>query len=462
MNIYIPIEIKAREIEGRTLLALVAAERGHVVVLGGKEDTLGLARNGLLKPGIVHDKSLRPSPEKVAYLRELLSRGHVVTSQDEESGLTRDYGVFARTRYSAETCSLASRVVCWGEYDACSLRDLYGGGDRVIVVATGSPRVDFWRPEFLGYYARQQKALAERFDSYVLVSSNFGQVLNVRRFWDRVKHQRDTNQRVDVESEYKMYREAGYLMCVLAEFVRMIRALAAAQPGIRVVVRPHPVDDADAWRVMIGDCPSVVVTREGTIGAWIRGAKVLIHNGCTSGLEAAVCGVPRIAYAPVESEFERTIPNAVSYRVDSLAALLDAVDAIVQRRPLVPDMERYQREQALLSQRFANLDGALAADRIVDEWEQLSSSSLEGANDWIKVRAAVLGRRLRGRVSRVLSPFGRGRSKRWWPSLTRLKFPSIDDSEIGTIVSDLKSSLGRFGIVSYERLGDRSFIFRGS
>ena len=138
----------------------------------------------------------------------------------------------------------------------------------MIVVATGSPRVDFWRPEFLGYYARQQKALAERFDSYVLVSSNFGQVLNVRRFWDRVKRQRDTNQRVDVESEYKMYREAGYLMCVLAEFVRMIRALAAAQPGIRVVVRPHPIDDADAWRVMIGDCPSVVVTREGTIGAW--------------------------------------------------------------------------------------------------------------------------------------------------------------------------------------------------
>ena len=70
MNIYIPIEIKAREIEGRTLLALVAAERGHVVVLGGKEDTLGLARNGLLKPGIVHDQSLHPSPEKVAYLRE--------------------------------------------------------------------------------------------------------------------------------------------------------------------------------------------------------------------------------------------------------------------------------------------------------------------------------------------------------------------------------------------------------
>ena len=461
MNIYIPIEVKKREIEGRTLLALAAAERGHVVVLGGKEDTLGLAQSGLLRPGILHLKTLQPSATTVANLKGYLSRGHVVTSQDEESGMDRDYDVFARTRFSAETCSLASRIACWGPYDASTLKELYGRGSDLAVVETGSPRVDFWRPEFSGYYARQQKALTNRFGRYVLVSSNFGAVLNIRRFWHWVNRLRDNNHLVDEESEYALYREAAYVMCVLAEFVRMIRALAAAQPGIQVVVRPHPVDAADAWRALIGDCPGVVVPREGTLGAWIRGAKVLVHNGCTSGLEAAVCGVPRIAYVPVESEFERTAPNAVSLRVESLSALLDAVDTILQGKPLLPDPEHRQREQALLRQRFANLDGALAADRIVDEWEQLSSSSLEGANDWMKVRSAVLRRQLRERMSRVLSHFGRGRPKRWWPSLTRLKFPPIDNSEMGTIVNDLKSYLDRFKMVTYERLGERSFIFRG-
>ena len=523
MNIYIPIEVKAREIESRTLLALAAAERGHVVVLGGKEDTLEAARSGLLKPGILHDLSLAPSPVKVTYFRELLSRGHVITSQDEESGLLGDYGGFARRRFSAETCSMASRVLCWGAYDARTLRELYGHGDHVAVVETGSPRVDFWRPEFLGYYARQQKALTKRFGSYVLVSSNFVRVLNIRRFWDLVRFRRNANQFEDEESEYAMYGESGYLMCVLAEYVRMIRAVATARPEIRVVVRPHPLDAAAAWRVLIGDYPSVVVSREGTLGAWIRGAKLLIHNGCTSGFEAAACGVPRIAYqpvvkvqlqstdaasrscqrwttaysgrilpvfslfspcagrtrhrsrralvqrwtfttdcyAPITSEFEKTVPNAVSYRVDSLAALLDAVDAIVRGRHLVPDAARNQCGQAVLRERFANLDGALGADRIVDEWEQLSSSSLESPNDWMRVRAAVLRRQLRGRMSRALSPISRGRSKRS-PSITRIKFPSLGDSEMRTIVSDLQSFLGRFGIASYERLGDRSFIFRRS
>ncbi len=462
MNIYIPIEVKKREIEGRTLLALAAAERGHVVVLGGKEDTLGLAGRGLLKPGILHLKTLQPSLTTVANLKGYLSRGHVITSQDEESGMDRDYEVFARTRYSAETCSMASRIACWGPYDARTLRDLYGRGNDLNLAETGSPRVDFWRPEFSGYYARQQKALKERFGSYVLVSSNFGAVLNVRRFWDWVKRLRDTNHLVNEEAEYALYRETGDVMCILAEFVRMIRALAAANPGTQVIVRPHPVDAVGAWRGLLGDCPGVVVTREGTLGAWLRGAKVLIHNGCTSGLEAAVCGVPRIAYVPVESEFERKAPNAVSLRLDSLAALLDAVDAILHGRSLMFDAEHQQGEQALLRQRFSSLDGALASDRIVDEWEQLSSSSLEGANDWMKVRFAVRRRQLRAHMSRVLSSFGRGRPKKWWPSLTRLKFPPIKDSEISTIVSDLKSFLGRFEAVGYERLGERSFIFRSS
>ena len=61
MNIYIPIEVKVRELEGRTLLALAAAERGHQVILGSKKETLLSAVNGELPPGIVHMKSLTPS-----------------------------------------------------------------------------------------------------------------------------------------------------------------------------------------------------------------------------------------------------------------------------------------------------------------------------------------------------------------------------------------------------------------
>ena len=211
MNVYIPVEVKVRELEGKTLLALAAAERGHTVILGGKEDTLGLARRGMLKPGIVHDKSLTPSSAKLEALRELNAGGHVVTSQDEEHGLLEvSYEPFARLRYSKETCSMVGRILCWGSHDAQGVRNLCGPDAPNTIVETGSPRVDLWRREFSEYYKRTAHLTTGEFGDYVLVSSNLGVVLDFRPFWEEVsylreKYPRDGGRLFDEEREYAHY-----------------------------------------------------------------------------------------------------------------------------------------------------------------------------------------------------------------------------------------------------------------
>ena len=465
MNIYVPVEIKVRDLEGRILLALAAAERGHTVVVGGKEDTLGLALRGMLKPGIVHDKSLTPSSAKLEALRELNDGGHVVTSQDEENGLLEvSYERFARLRYSKETCSMAGRILCLGSHDAQGVRNLCGPDAPNTIVETGSPRVDLWRREFSEYYKRSQHLTTSESGDYVLVSSNLAVVLGFRPFWEEITYARDKFPRdasgcFDEESEYAFYKEAGWLTCLLSEFIRMIRTLAVFEPTLRIVVRPHPVEIEEGWRALIGDYPNVFVTREGPISPWIRGAKALIHNGCTSGFEAAISGVPGIAYAPIPSEYEQVVPNAVSYRAESLEALLKAVRTIVNGGSLEVAPDKQAKEAALLRDRFANLDGPLAADRIVDEWEQLSAASLERPNDWARLRRVVQGRRLKSTIGRALPVLRSQRASRW-ASTTKHKFPDVTDVEMDTTIDNLRSSLGRFDGVVHERLGKRSFIIR--
>ena len=467
MNIYIPVEVKVRELEGKTLLALAAAERGHTVIIGGKEDTLGLARRGMLKPGIVHDKSLTPSSAKLEALRELNDGGHVVTSQDEENGLLEvSYERFARLRYSKETCAMAGRILCWGSHDAQGVRNLCGPDAPNTIVATGSPRVDLWRREFSEYYKRTEHLTTGKLGDYVLVSSNLGVMLDFRPFWEEISHlrekySRDGGELFDEDVEYAYYKEAGWLTCLLSEFIRMIRALAVSEPELRIVVRPHPVEIEEGWRVLIGDYPNVIVTKEGPINRWIRGAKALIHNGCTSGFEAAISGVPRIAYAPIPSEFEQVVPNTVSYRAESLEALLTAVRTVSHGDSLDIDPHKQAEEEALLRDLFANLDGPLAVDRIVDQWEQLATPSLEQANDWARLRRVVLSRRLKSGVGWALAGLRlrRRRSGRW-KSVTKHKYPIISDVEMQTMVTDFKSCLGRFDGVVCERLAERSFTFR--
>jgi hypothetical protein len=298
----------------------------------------------------------------------------------------------------------------------------------------------------------------------VLVSSNLAVVLDFRPFWEEISYLREKYPRgdggvFDEETEFAYYKEAGWLTCLLAEFVRMIRTLAVAEPTLRIVVRPHPVEIEEGWRVLIGDFPNVVVTREGPVSPWIRGAKALIHNGCTSGLEAAISGVPRIAYAPIPSEFEKVAPNAVSYRAESLEALLQAVRTVRNGGTLDVEFDRQSRGTALLRDRFANLDGPLAADRIVDEWERLSAASLDEANDWAGLRRMLQGRRLRSAVGRAL-PGLRPPPATRWTSVTKHKYPDITDVEMDTLIGTLRSFLGRFDGVVHERLGTRSFIIR--
>ena len=357
-----------------------------------------------------------------------------------------------------ETYSMAGRIMCWGVHDARVLREMYGRGDGSTVVETGSPRVDLWRQEFSSYYARCRSRLVDSEGDYVLVSSKSVKALNTRRFWELVRIGRENKQFIDEEAEYALYKETGWTMCLLAEYIRMIRFLST-HAKVRVVVRPHPVEANDVWRVLLGDCPNVVVTREGTLSTWLHGAKGLIHNGCTSGLEAAVCGIPRIAYMPIRSEFEGKPPNAVSYHAESLDALVDAVNTVLADGRLDLGSERREEEAAILKARFANLDGPLAADRIVDEWERLSTAALEEPNDWGRVRRAAIRRRLRTRISTVLSTVRPRRTGRV-PSVSKHKYPAVTDDEMMTLVGDLRSSLSRFDGVHHVRLGERSFIVR--
>ena len=62
MSVYIQMEIFNREIYSRLLLAMDYASHGHQSFLG---NLLSYVERGFFKPGIVHFKSLTPSPDRL-------------------------------------------------------------------------------------------------------------------------------------------------------------------------------------------------------------------------------------------------------------------------------------------------------------------------------------------------------------------------------------------------------------
>lgn len=484
MNIYIPIEVKARELEGRTLLALSAAERGHTVLLGSKDDTLVPALHGKLPAGILHHKSLTPSDQMLSELDRLTSNGIVVTSQDEESGLLdQSYEKFARIRYGEASLQKAGAVFGWGQHDTDSLKRHYPGhADKFI--ATGSPRVDFWRSEFSGYFELDEKLRTWKGKPYILFVSNFGTVIRENKIWNVMARLREARYfERDPDMELFEYEYSGYILQLIGHFVKMIRAVAVRYPDVQILVRPHPTEALDAWDKMIGPYPNVHVFREGTVSAWVRGAKAIIHNGCTTALEAAAAGIPRLAYRPIPNErFEREIPNSISQQLFSLEDMLDAVGDVVKGQT---DPEPASRN---LHDRLCNLEGDWAADRMVSVWEKLAiehnlpqhspdeiTNLVNGAVSTKNTSRSVLpmvrqaARKVTGNpivtrpismVSRWLGSQGATQEKDAPQPLldNSFKFKSYTDDEFTSILGNLQRSTGRFKKVQWKRHSDRSMI----
>ncbi len=472
MNIYIPIEVKARELEGRGLLALTAAERGHVVILGEKKDTRGLCKKGLLPPGVLHEKSLTPSKSTIKYFNELRNAGYLITSQDEESGLTTEsYDAFAKGRYSEKTISTVSRIFAWGEHDSRSLKKEYPQfSDRIVT--TGSPRVDLWRKDFAPYFKDDAVVNNGVRKPFILIPSNFSLVLSEDRIWNIMARMRRAGyfERVvdGAFGEFRIYGDMSFRLKLIGEYVKMIRELSADFPNVDILVRPHPVEVVEAWEKMIGELPNVKVLRKGTISGWIRNASLIINNGCTSALEAAACGVPRIAYRPEPSDFEYMIPNMVCHQAMTLNNLKELVTNILNGSPIKDEDKVTSLTDEILGLRISNLQGLLAADRIVHEWEAIDDPATNLNSDvtqLFEVKKQAENKPLYLRCKRKLSHLKRRfvstetKKKKEDKLLNNTnKFPDLKDEEIQSMITKFRKTLNRFHHVKYKRFGEKSFV----
>ncbi len=447
MNIYVKLEVRARELEARLLLALTAAERGHHVLVG---DLRALLSHRIwLPPGVYHDKSVTPSERKIRYHAHLRAAGFLITSQDEEHGL-RDtsYDEFAGRRFSGVSIGQADAIMTWGDHDASTLRRRYPEHAERIV-PTGSPRVDLWRQDMAGLYADMDLPGIDRSRPYVLFVSN---VIAVKKnpLWEDIRNKRPSYYKGDDDpSEWQRYRDYAAHITYAGEAVRALRLLARQRPDVQFVIRPHPDEGDGVWDALIGPMPNIIVERSGGIGRWLHGAAAVIHNSCTTGFEAAVAGVPLISYQPGgwQSDAPANQLGRAATDVDELSVLVD--------RALTPEPQddwHAQGSSDVLTSRFAALDGRRAADRIVDVWDTLGER-LVGAPAFRPRRANSLAG-----AHRRLGTLRRG-ARRGSPPDSRFatahKFPPMAASDVSPVVDGLRRATGSFDEVTVRMIGRR-------
>ena len=359
----LPVEVKARGLEGRLLLAAHAAAQGWKVVVGRKNQLNATLHD---QPrGLYFDKSIQTQAiGQITYIKAL---GNTYAAIDEE-GLVHEGGAtaYVRRRFSTRTLA-ATRAFCtWGEAQAEVMRAAEPTlADRLKV--TGNPRVDLWRPEMHDLHRERVEQIRAEVGAFVLFPSNFANVIGAdgplltQRFGEVTGHYADPAERKRFGDYLDLRR--GILDRLRVALVHLARELP---PGHVLVVRPHPSEDHAFWSDVAAGEPRVVVRYDGPLTPWMLASDGVVHSNCTTGVEAAVAGVPAIAYAPLDETAFPMLPNQVSQVVHSDEALVDAVGDVLSGRRMVPESARTTIEHNL-----AALSGPLAAERMVALFDTL-------------------------------------------------------------------------------------------
>lgn len=307
----------------KLLVALELTSRGIPVVIGHSRALYANARN--LPPGLIFLKGMN----RVQYgiIVQLPSTGHKPVACDEEAMGARGPLLVKDTWVEAQP--LMTKVFCQGPEHRDVLMNERGFTPEQLAI-TGNPRIDLLRPPFIDAWRRQAAEIIRENGPFILVNTDMS-ATNSR--FHGLDHYRQVLVQIgwlDPESADDRLLLDHHLnhdqsnMDAVSDFARAMRA---AMPEAKIVLRPHPAEDDRRWRELAEETGNLTVVTDSEPVPWLLAARGLIHTGCTTGVEAAVLGTPSIALITDRADnpfSDYRLSNAVSRRVTTVEAAVEA------------------------------------------------------------------------------------------------------------------------------------------
>ncbi|MEX1257193.1 MAG: surface carbohydrate biosynthesis protein [Gemmatimonadota bacterium] len=368
-TVLLSIETASRELDSKLLLGTALAGRGLRAIVGHKEAVKDIAcasrRVVWLGKSILN---VEDSGTSVA--QDLARNESLVIWHHDEGGIYPEQvweTYFLRSHpphlIARQNCV---RVCVWGERQKRVLEreapELNGS-----VVATGSPRFDLCAPAF--EWVEATAGVEDRVERtpYILVNTRFVMAAPYQgQDWlfrepPRMEDwpEGTTPERVR-DLTFSNWRQVVH---DFAEFVSLVKELALAHGDHTLVLRPHPSENLNFYREVFRPFPNVHVTRDHNVTYWIRGARMVVHCKCTTGIEAALAGRPVLHFWP-NPENDLNGGEEVAREAGWLATSIP--DALQRSSRILDGHVETQKWSPSARELLQNLSGP-AIPRIVDE-----------------------------------------------------------------------------------------------
>jgi surface carbohydrate biosynthesis protein len=440
----IPVENQVRELDPKLLLACVAGRRGFSSVIGSRREME--MRIDHFPRSIYLSKSM--TVRSLLFFWVAAKFGHDIITWDEEALVHLPPEIYFPRRLHPAAIRYVTHLFAWGEENAELWRQYPHLPPATPIHVTGNPRSDMLRPELHAYYADEINGIRQEFGHFILVNTNFNHVNAFGPDMNLFKPIQRPGQTLKfgraARGMSRQYAEGlrDHKQAVFEDFKRLVPELEKQFPDHLIVIRPHPTESHAAYQQIAAGCTRVRVTNQGNVVPWLLCADALIHNGCTTGVEAFVVRVPAVSYrATINDVYDNgffRLPNTLSHQCFSFEELCRTLRRILEGRlgPLDGD-DRLD----LLRRHLAGIDGGpMACERMVavleriaaNQAQPLSPSWAHRADRWVARKGLHLLRQVKSRL-----PGSHNR-----PEFQRHRYPGLPLDEVRSRIARFQRLLG--------------------
>jgi len=443
--LYLPIETKVRELHGKMLLSLFAAEDGFNAVIGSRRGIYTMLP--FLPKGIVFGFGLCENFKK-NYL-DFIKRGLKIVSWDEEGLVTFNESIYLKHRVSEKTMKLLQMFFCWGKRHFLFFKNI-SDNSKCDMSITGNPRFDLLRPEFRIFFNKEVDEIKKKYGKIILINTNFGYgnhysgkdyAVNSLRRNGWMNTTKDEKYFMGfVKWQEKMFNYFKEIMPLLSEKFK----------EYRIIIRPHPSENREVWEKIVSGYSNISVIHSGNVIPWIMSAEVVIHNNCTTAVEAYLLDKNIISFRPATmEEYESDLPNVLSFEARNQEELVDILNKILK--------ENYSCKNSLKDEKInfyiSGIKEKTASELIIKELKKITKGdSFEKIN---KAYLFVYNLKsfLVGVIKKILGNFEENIGDRYIAH----KMPDLNKKEIEGVIERFSKLDEKFSKVKVKSLGPECF-----
>lgn len=441
--VILPSETQSREFDAKLLLACALAERGRQVFVGSRI-AIHAAMHRFPRSIYVAKDFRKPSNRIFRIMHDL---GHHIVAWDEEAVLFYNAREFHERRVHEPTFRMVEELFAWGPQNGEFLRSAPGYDEGVPVHLLGNPRIDMLRPELRRYYDEDVASLHRRHGRMILINTNFGKLNHAVSKYVVRPGGKDLS--VGGTITPFMQQAWEHRLRIFESMKALVPFLAQNFRDHTIIVRPHPAENHETWKQAAAGHDNVRVIHDGPVQTWLLAADAMIHNGCTTGIEAYLLDAPTISFQPFDGrQFDFNLSNDLGIK----AVTPDDVAVTIRRIGQLKTASTPEEKIATLGHYFSGLAGPLASDgmaAVIDRRAALYDGEQKPA---LQRRAsAQIHSRMRALHKRLASHIPDHKNSR---AYNEQRFAGITAEQVNDRIGRLRDMLGRFDKIKAAHYGD--------